>query len=65
MCTLIDHRYDVIAYVQTHAGYALIDLLFYKISSFSKFDILKHSGLFLVQLTILDVLASAKAVEKY
>ena len=35
------------------------------ISSFSKFDILKHSGLFLVQLAILDVLASARTVGKY
>ena len=44
-------------YVQTHA---LTDLLFYKISSVSKFDILNHSGLFLVQFATLDVLASAR-----
>lgn len=46
---------------QTHA---LIDLLFYKISSFSKFDILNHSGLFLVQFAMVDVLASARTAGK-
>lgn len=60
MDTLIDHGYDVIA-VRSNSCH----LLFFKISSFSKFDILKHSGLFLVQLAILDVLASARTVGKY